>query len=76
MAENLKNFRIQCIPCDNLKRQHNTELFVNWEKHYYLITCLTCNITEAFNMKGKQIELKGEVEVKSDKEEKKVTRES
>ena len=79
MSENLKFFRLQCINCDSLKRIHHTELFVNWKRHYYLLTCQNCNTTEAFDEEGRRIDLKEDSPETPEipkKEKKEVKRES
>lgn len=82
MSENLKFFRLQCINCDSLKRIHHTELFVNWKKYYYLLTCQNCDTIEAFDKEGRRIDSKADIAETPEtpetpkKEKKEVKRES
>ena len=51
-------FRITCVNCDKKGDKHDTLLYVEWEKRYYMITCHKCGETEAFDEFSKKIELK------------------
>lgn len=53
-------FVIVCKKCDKEKRMHNTLLYVDWEKRYYMITCQTCNTIEAFDEFSNKIDLSKE----------------
>lgn len=62
MDENqpVTKFRITCVKCDEEGRKHETLIYVQWEKRYYMITCQTCGETEAFDEMAKKIEINGE----------------
>ena len=57
-GQELEQFLITCKNCDGLKRKHETNLYIDWNKKYYMIICYTCGIAEAFNEKGHLINLK------------------
>jgi len=54
-GEKLENFVIRCLSCHKLNKNSETLLHVDWKKKYYMITCYTCNATEAFNEEAKKI---------------------
>ena len=56
-GEKLENFVIRCLNCHNLNKVSETNLHVDWKKKYYMITCFTCNSTEAFDEVGKKIKI-------------------
>ena len=60
-------FRITCLNCFGQDKKHDTLLYIHWEKRYYVITCYTCNTSEAFDEFTKKIDLseKKEEDVKS-----------
>lgn len=51
-------FKITCVKCDKDGKKHDTLLYVEWEKRYYMITCHNCGETEAFDEMAKKIDLK------------------
>jgi hypothetical protein len=55
--EQLEKFLIACKNCSAVNRKHDTFLYVDWKKKYYLFTCYTCDATEAFNEEAKKINL-------------------
>lgn len=55
MGEDITDFIITCKKCDSLKRKHETTLYVDWKKKYYMIMCFTCKFSEAFDEKGRKI---------------------
>lgn len=60
----MKKFRIVCDACEKGKKRHETTLYVNWGKKYYMIHCFTCSTTEAFDELGVPISTEDEAEKK------------
>ena len=54
----IEKFNIECKDCQINKRVQNSMLYVNWEKRYYMLSCLNCNTMEAFDEFGKRVESK------------------
>ena len=65
MEENqpVAKFKIVCLKCDKEDKKHDTLLYVQWEKRYYMITCHNCGQMEAWDEFAKKIDV-------NDKEEK------
>lgn len=54
----IEKFIIDCADCRNNQRSQNSMLYVNWEKKYYMFTCLNCQKMEAFDEFSKKVEIK------------------
>ena len=59
MEENqpVAKFKIVCLKCDKEGKKHDTLLYVQWEKRYYMITCHNCGEMEAFDEFAKKIDI-------------------
>ena len=55
--KNVTAFRVQCVRCDNENKKHETMVYVQWEKRYYMFICYTCGTTEAFDEFGNRVNL-------------------
>ena len=75
MEENqpINKFFITCVGCSKKEKKHDTLLYVQWEKRYYMITCHNCNEMEAFDEFGKKIEISEEPIKKEEYEDTKKT---
>ncbi len=51
----INKFKVSCSQCLKEDKLHETTLYINWEKRYYMIHCYRCNTSEAFNEEGKPI---------------------
>lgn len=54
----IEKFNIDCKDCKANQKPQNAMLYVNWEKKYYMVTCLTCNNMEVFDELSKKVEIK------------------
>ena len=55
--QKMEKFVIRCLNCHQQNRNHETFLYVDWKKKYYMVTCYTCNATEAFDQNSKKIKI-------------------
>jgi len=58
MNNTLKLFNIVCSECQKAGvKDMKTNLYVNWEKRFYLVHCLNpeCNAYEIYDEKGERI---------------------
>jgi transcription elongation factor Elf1 len=53
LRSNLEGFLITCPDCEANKIEHNTMLYVDWDKHFYKIYCQTCGKIVYFDYCGK-----------------------
>ncbi len=55
---NIANFVIRCKLCRDAGRQSHTNLYINWEKRFYMMSCLNheCAVSEAFDENGNHID--------------------
>jgi len=59
-------FSITCKYCDAKKDRHQTNVFINFIKKYYMFICYNCGTTEAFDEFGKKVDLKSEPKKEND----------
>ncbi len=76
MEENqqVAKFKIVCIKCDKEDKKHDTLLYVQWEKKYYMITCHNCGTMEAFDEFAKKIDISEDHSANLEKEEENETK--
>ena len=55
--ESIDQFEIACLACEKKGVKHQTSLYVDWKKKYYMIICYTCQASEAFDEFGKKIKI-------------------
>ncbi len=60
--ELINKFQITCLNCQKTGKRHDTVLYIDWEKRYYMITCKICDATVAFDEFGKNIDLNNKEE--------------
>jgi hypothetical protein len=58
-GEEWKKFELVCRKCKGKVNSSSANIFINWDKQYYVVTCLNhdCGQEEVFDAYGKRINL-------------------